>query len=37
VDNSNPLLLIAVSAILGGVLGYLMGQLAGVMKPKPAK
>jgi hypothetical protein len=36
VDNSNPLLLIAVSAILGGVLGYLMGQLAGVMKPKPA-
>ena len=37
VDNSNPLLLTAVSAILGGVLGYLMGQLAGVMKPKPAK
>jgi hypothetical protein len=37
VDNSNPLLLIAVSAILGGVLGYLMGQLAGVMKPKPVK
>jgi hypothetical protein len=37
VDNSNPLLLIAVSAILGGVLGYLMGQLAGVIKPKPAK
>ena len=37
VANSNPLLLIAVSAILGGVLGYLTGQLAGVMKPKPAK
>jgi hypothetical protein len=37
VDNSNPLLLIAVSTILGGVLGYLMGQLAGVMKPKPVK
>ena len=33
-DNSNPLFLIAVSAILGGVLGYLMGQLAGVLKPK---
>ena len=32
-DNSNPLFLIAVSAILGGVLGYLMGQLAGVLKP----
>ena len=28
-DNSNPLFLIIVSAVLGGVLGYLMGQLAG--------
>ena len=36
-DNSNPLFLIAVSAILGGVLNYLMGQLAGVLKPKAAK
>jgi hypothetical protein len=35
-DNSNPLLLIAVSSILGAVLGYLMGQLAGVLKPKQA-
>jgi Protein of unknown function (DUF1097) len=33
-DSSNPLFLIAVSAILGGVLGYLMGQLAGVLKPR---
>ena len=31
-DNSNPLFLIVVSAILGGVLGYLMGQLASVLK-----
>ena len=37
VDNSNPLFLIIVSAVLGGVLGYLMGQLAGVLKAKPAK
>ena len=36
-DNSNPLLLVIVSAVLGGVLGYLMGQLAGVLKAKPAK
>jgi hypothetical protein len=36
-DNSNPLFLIIVSTILGGVLGYLMGQLAGVLKAKPAK
>jgi hypothetical protein len=35
--NSNPLFLIIVSAILGGVLGYLMGQLAGVLKVKTAK
>jgi len=33
-DNSNPLLLIAVSAILGGILGYLMGQFAGVLKAR---
>jgi Protein of unknown function (DUF1097) len=33
-DNTNPLFLTVVSAILGGILGYLMGQLAGVMKPK---
>jgi Protein of unknown function (DUF1097) len=33
-DASNPLLLIAISAILGGVLGYLMGQLSAVLKPK---
>jgi hypothetical protein len=37
VDNSNPLFLIVVSSILGAVLGYLMGQLAGVLKPKTAK
>ena len=37
VDNSNPLFLIITSAILGGVLGYLMGQLAGVLKTKVAK
>jgi len=37
VDNSNPLFLIITSAILGGVLGYLMGQLAGVLKAKVAK
>ena len=36
-DNSNPLFLIVISAILGGVLGYLMGQLAGVLKIKTAK
>jgi Protein of unknown function (DUF1097) len=36
-DKSNPLFLIIVSTILGGVLGYLMGQLAGVLKAKPAK
>ena len=36
-DNSNPLFLIAVSAILGGVLGYLMGQLAGVLKSRTAR
>lgn len=36
-NNSNPLFLIAVSAILGGVLGYLMGQFAGIMKSKEAK
>jgi hypothetical protein len=33
-DNSNPLVLVVVSAILGGVLGYLMGQLAGMLKAK---
>jgi Protein of unknown function (DUF1097) len=33
-DASNPLLLIAVSAVLGGVLGYLMGQLSAALKPK---
>ncbi len=35
-DNSNPLFLIIVSTILGGVLGYLMGQLAGVLKSAKA-
>jgi len=33
-DASNPLLLIAVSAILGGALGYLMGLLSAALKPK---
>ena len=36
-DNSNPLFRIIVSAVLGGGLGYLMGQLAGALKVKPAK
>jgi hypothetical protein len=36
-DKSNPLFLVIVSTVLGGVLGYLMGQLAGVLKAKPAK
>ena len=31
-DNSNPLFLIVISAILGAVLGYLMGQLSDVLK-----
>ena len=35
-DNSNPLLLIVISAILGAVLGYLMAQLAGVLKTRSA-
>jgi hypothetical protein len=35
VDNSNPLFLIVLSSILGAALGYLMGQLAGVLKPRP--
>jgi hypothetical protein len=35
-DNSNPLFLIIVSTILGGVLGYLIGQLAGVLKARRA-
>jgi hypothetical protein len=35
-DNSNPLFLIVVSTILGGILGYLIAQFAGVMKPKKA-
>jgi hypothetical protein len=35
-DNSNPLFLIIVSTILGGILGYLIAQFAGVMKPKKA-
>jgi hypothetical protein len=28
-DNTNPLLLIVISSILGAILGYLMGQLIG--------
>jgi hypothetical protein len=36
-DASNPLVLVIVSAVLGGVLGYLMGQTAGMLKAKPAK
>jgi membrane protein YqaA with SNARE-associated domain len=35
-DNSNPLFLIVISSILGGVLGYLMGQLAGLLKARRA-
>jgi hypothetical protein len=34
-DNSNPLFLTVVSAILGAVLGYLMGQL--VLKHRPGQ
>jgi Protein of unknown function (DUF1097) len=36
-DNSNPLFLIIVSAVLGAVVGYLMAQLAVMLKAKPAK
>ena len=36
-DRSNPLLLVAVSAILGGLLGYLMGQLSAMLKAKASK
>jgi Protein of unknown function (DUF1097) len=36
-DNSNPLFLTAVSAILGAILGYLMGQLAAARKTKAAR
>jgi Protein of unknown function (DUF1097) len=36
-DASNPLALVIVSSILGGVLGYLIAQFAGVLKAKPAK
>jgi Protein of unknown function (DUF1097) len=36
-DNSNPLFLTAVSAILGAILGYLMGQLAAALKTKAAR
>ena len=35
-NNTNPLLLIVVSTILGAVLGYLIAQLANVLKPKHA-
>jgi len=35
-DNSNPLFLLIVSTILGGILGYLIGQLSGVLKAKKA-
>lgn len=33
-NTSNPLFTLVVSSILGGVLGYLIGQLAGVLKKK---
>lgn len=33
-SNANPLFLIAVSTILGTVLGYLIGQFSGIMKAK---
>jgi hypothetical protein len=36
-DNSNPLFLVVVSTILGGVFGYLMGQLAGLLKTNLVK
>jgi Protein of unknown function (DUF1097) len=36
-DNTNPLFLIVVSTILGGILGYLIGQLSGTLKTKTAK
>ena len=35
-NNSNPLFLLVVSIILGGILGYLMGQFAGMLKAKKA-
>jgi len=36
-DNTNPLFLTVVSVILGAILGYLMGQLAAVLKTKAAR
>ena len=35
-NDSNPLFLLIVSTILGGILGYLIGQLANVLKAKKA-
>ena len=36
-NNSNPLFLTVVSAILGTILGYLMGQLAAALKTKAVR
>jgi hypothetical protein len=36
-DNTNPLFLVVVSTILGGILGYLIAQLAAILKAKHAK
>jgi Protein of unknown function (DUF1097) len=36
-DGSNPLIVTIISIVLGGVLGYLIGQFAGVLRPTPAK
>jgi hypothetical protein len=32
----NPLFITAISIVLGAVLGYLMGQFAGILQPKTA-
>jgi hypothetical protein len=34
--DHNPLLITAISIVLGAVLGYLMGQFAGILQPKTA-
>jgi len=35
-DGSNPLVISVISIVLGGVLGYLIGQFAGILRPAKA-
>jgi hypothetical protein len=35
-DGSNPLVVSVISIVLGGVLGYLIGQFAGILRPAKA-